>query len=578
MMNARISWRVRLFNRSQKKRSWECYKKIVAVVVRDHQHEFPEFSKALVFIRAKDIRGLVNWADSLVEQKYSTARKHFLANQLAAIIRKYPFPKDLNPFDPDQEAREKFLSSEEKCSQTNKRFDDFWSKTSFHLREVHSMARFIESTIGSSPDYYRVWNNCDFGPGASIGIHGNATNILRKISGCWSVSPSALQFAVAALKYNFQIFEGFCPKGNGGLLCFDHEHVERRIRERLTIVNHNKIAFVPKTVKTSRSIAVEPLLNGFVQKGVDVVLRNNLKRIGIDLTDQSLNARYARRGSLSNAVDPFVTIDLSSASDSISIGLCRTVLPPDWYYLLDSLRSKNFIDKGDLVPYNKFCSMGNGFCFPLETLLFTSMCAAVGCGRPGVDFLVYGDDIIVRQSHSARLISLLSFCGFEVNARKTFLEGPFRESCGADWFDGEDVRPYILDHPLDSLQEMFKFLNLTKRNSFVSEFFSGARSLVKGWIPRDVYLSRPISYGPVDGSFLVEFDEFLTNPYATYNRKTGTWTWYELITHPCVDSHDGGEFAEMATIYALLRGANSKAPFTMRRMTRTTVRSVTHGR
>jgi hypothetical protein len=525
------------------------------------------------------ISEIVDWADSLVEQKYSTATQHFVANQLAAIIRKYPFPQSLNPFDPEKTAREKFLDSEASCRLMNEKFRDFDQQNGHPLISViHSMRSFINYAIGGFPDYESVWSHCDFGPGASLGVHGNATNVARKLAARWSVTPEARQYAISALKYNYQIFEGFSPLRKGDYFCVDPGLVEERFLEKMEYVNYNKIAFVPKTVKTHRSIAVEPLLNGFVQKGIDGSLRARLKRIGIDLSDQSANARFARRGSLSNAVDPFVTIDLSSASDSISIELCRMLLPPDWFDLLDRTRSKAFLHNGNVTKYEKFCSMGNGFCFPLETLIFAAACAAVGCGRAGVDFLVYGDDIIVRQSRSQALLSLLGELGFAANPKKTLLEGPFRESCGADWFDGEDVRPFTLDYELDSVQNIFKFLNLTRRNERTILFFAGIRDFVISLLPSNLRLSRPIEYGPVDGSYYAELDEFMHNPHAAFVREGCMWRWPELLVSPVNDRWRDLEYADLAYVYAAFRGSSSENPFTVRRKTRTTVRRVAYGR
>jgi hypothetical protein len=97
--------------------------------------------------------------------------------------------------------------------------------------------------------------------------------------------------------------------------------------------------------------------------------------------------------------------------------------------------------------------MGNGYTFELETLIFLSVsivCAeeAQKANLPGVDILVYGDDIIVPTGTSATLIPVLKYLGFETNASKTFLTGPFRESCGGDFFNGMAVRShYLKEYP-----------------------------------------------------------------------------------------------------------------------------------
>ena len=41
-------------------------------------------------------------------------------------------------------------------------------------------------------------------------------------------------------------------------------------------------------------------------------------------------------------------------------------------------------------------------------------------------------------------MAALRYFGFTPNEKKTFCEGPFRESCGGDFFEGQPVRAYFL--------------------------------------------------------------------------------------------------------------------------------------
>jgi len=93
--------------------------------------------------------------------------------------------------------------------------------------------------------------------------------------------------------------------------------------------------------------------------------------------------------------------------------------------------------------------MGNGYTFELETLIFLAI-AMEGCylsgvnGLPSVNTFVFGDDMIVPTQAGPTILQLLRWFGFEPNSKKTFLEGPFRESCGGDFFDGEPVRAHYV--------------------------------------------------------------------------------------------------------------------------------------
>lgn len=573
-MKSKVQRSLRRLRRNLSANSWENYRQLIAGVCQDHIATSWS-TKVAELLGNNDISGLVDYADSLVEQKHPTASQHLLANQIASLIRKYPFPTDLNPYDPEKKARDTFLKSEDKCRQMNERLSspDFWGSTSFGS-EFESMYRFIRYVLRDSPDLKSIYDKCYFGPGASIGVHGNATNLKQKIASDWSVSPSAFLYARSAVLNNWHLVELLARKEAGGFVCLDPDLLYKRFGERCVIRAYNKIAFVPKTVKTFRSIAVEPLLNGYVQAGTDLYMRGRLRRIGIDLSDQSINSEMARLGSLSDGDDSFVTIDLSSASDSISIELCRLLLPPDWFEFLNSIRSSSYSHNGEVIRYHKFCSMGNGFCFPLETLLFTAACFSLGCGIAGQDFHVYGDDIIVRKRFATKLVSLLGDMGFDVNSNKTFLEGPFRESCGADWYNGVDVRPFILDFELNELSSLFKILNLSKRSPLTTMFFSGVEPYLKGLIPDNLRFWRPLA-GPSDTAVTVERDEFMSSPFAKWSRDLQCWEWTELIHRPVVDRSEMRD-SDLSLLMAALRGSSSSSPFVIRRKTRTGVRRVAY--
>lgn len=571
-MNPRTLRELRQFEKTSQAKSWETYRRIVGRLCQAHSEE-PWANTILGLVRNGNIRDLVDYADSLSEQKYSDAERHFSANQIAAIIRKYPFPSELADFQPEQKAMEKWHESEARCAKTNAYFDGFRHRES----DWRILRKIIESIIGEVPSYKRVFKGCGFGPGASLGVHGNATNVARKIASDWSVTPSALNYAFNAIAAHWQFFEILLEERNG-FMCVDDVSARLRFHSRTRFVHHNKIAFVPKTVKIHRPIAVEPLLNGYIQKGIDLYLRDCLKEIGIDLSDQSLNQKFAREGSMDDSQEGFVTIDLSSASDSVAKALVKDLLPYDWWYLLDNTRSRQYMLNGSdqVGTYEKFCSMGNGFCFPLETLLFTAACIFVGAGRPGIDFIVYGDDIIVRKRFSGDLITLLGDMGFQVNSGKTFLEGPFRESCGADWFGGEDVRPFTLDFRLDSLQSYFKFLNLSERNARSSTFFAPIREVIISDIPDCLRFCRPFDGNP-DTAYRVELDKFMISPFAKWYKPFQCWEWSELISVAVQDDWRSLRNANNSHVMAALVGASSTSPFTVRRKTRTNVRRVAHG-
>jgi len=219
------------------------------------------------------------------------------------------------------------------------------------------------------------------------------------------------------------------------------------------IVAGNRLSCVPKNVNISRTICTEPSLNMFYQLGLGDLLVDRLKSFfGIDLSvQQARNRDLAEDGSFDFKVnrhppkDGLVTIDLSKASDSIGLRMLERTFPRDFLAWLRLLRCKETeMPNGDKVQLNMVSTMGNGFTFPLQTMIFC--CVVEACNRvceyPAErgSWGVNGDDIICGKFVAPYVNRLLALLGFTVNASKSFYEGPFRESCGADFFQGLPVR------------------------------------------------------------------------------------------------------------------------------------------
>lgn len=200
----------------------------------------------------------------------------------------------------------------------------------------------------------------------------------------------------------------------------------------------NRVEFVPKNWKTHRSIACEPEGNVFLQLAFDSYCKRRLRRIGVNLADQSRNQSLAKHGSISGDLS---TVDMSMASDTLAFNAVAWLLPVDWFDFVNAVRSPRA--RGEVsCEYAKFSSMGNGCTFSLESLVFASACRAVGSKVS----CVYGDDIIIETHLLDDLTKLLRFLGFSINADKTHSMGPFRESCGANWYLGRDITPvYVRD-------------------------------------------------------------------------------------------------------------------------------------
>jgi hypothetical protein len=486
-------------------------------------------------------------------QKYSSRRVQFGVNQLIALVKKHPHWIEVLNRPLEDEALANFHAVESRLSLLNDGLRHHRVQP-FLLSELRND---VAKLLGHC-DRRENLEGCDFGAGASIGVHGNTTNLRAKLDGKWTCTPESYYHARDALSQHSPIW----TKVLGGFTCDyvgSQKAFAKAFRTRVSWVNHNKISFVPKTATSLRLIAVEPVLNGYLQKGVDVVLRRKLLQWGIDLSmGQTINSDMARLGSFDEP-DGYVTIDLKNASDSISVELVRGILPSDWFALLDDMRPKyGLLPDGVKHRFEKFCSMGNGFCFPLQTLIFAAFCRNAGAVKG--EFAVYGDDIIVRKSCLSKLLSTLAAFGFEVNARKSFTEGPFRESCGSDWYYGENIRPAVLNEWIDNVESLIKFFNLSQRNSYTFHLFWSWRDRVL--CNFSCYaLPRSFNSEVTDGALWVEYDTLLASPYCYFNRKLQR-TEYLAFHRKVVE--DRVPPSSEALLLAALRGASSEAPFAKR--------------
>jgi hypothetical protein len=547
------------------------YRKILARLLHDNCQTYSWYPSLSGLVRSQDWKRVYVWAEAAKTEVYGSAAEHFAANQLVALISKYPMPDGLWGLDdPETTAKVKYAAAEKQCALTNKRFRTLKRRYSKYTEYLQYMRRWILSVIGETPNMQEVYRECDFSSGASMGVHGNATNLYRKLfASGWTVGPCAIDISLAALCSNEQILLSFMDEVNG-FICFDIEAARSRMRAKCNVVSCNKVSFVPKTAKTHRAIAIEPLLNSYVQKGVDCVLRKKLRDVGYDLGDQSRNSYLAMIGSRDGVLS---TVDLASASDTVSIEVIRYLLPLDWFVLLNRLRSSSYELDGNVHLYEKFTSMGNGFCFPLETLVFAAAVrASIYFSNSDVKMHgVYGDDLIVPKTAFRALRSILGYCGFKVNSEKTFYEGPFRESCGADWYLGQDVRPVYMDYCLSDDIRLMIFHNATLRGPRQELFFASVREMIREWVPFNRRFCRPLYAQPKasredefttkiahNGAFSVEDPDFMSSRFSKWDRKEWRWRWREVLAKPVPDKVDNTDpQVSRAKYLAFLKGSPS---------------------
>lgn len=313
---------------------------------------------------------------------------------------------------------------------------------------IHNLKRKISSILGPC-DIRRILNCCRFGNGATATLSRRNARIDKKITTLpLSVSPGALGYGRAVVEADLHwcsALLGVSLDGPVSLLpcCFE-------------VTNYNVFDTVPKSLKTDRTIAKEPLLNGFLQQGVHVFIRERLRHAGCDLRNQKVNQGWAELAEYFQ----LATLDLKSASNSVTVALVELLFPPDWFDFLMLLRSRytrvfNTTPAGDSADcgftdhkLSMFSSMGNAFTFELESLIFLAL-LKVTCSADEV-VSVYGDDLICPQNRAEEVIFGLETLGFRLNHSKSFTSGTFFESCGVHFFKGCDVTPvYQKKNPLE---------------------------------------------------------------------------------------------------------------------------------
>lgn len=379
---------------------------------------------------------------------YQNWRDYFDAKQAVSLLSKYPF-KRVQGINPEEAARQGFLFCEDSCKKTNNAFRSWLGGRIQFPPDVEAAffaARFKIQNLLAEFDPQEWLLACRFGPGAVFGTPGESD--YQKLQHAPSITPEFVKLGSALLNECTAWTEA---------LTYGRNPVP------MVIVPGGKYSQVPKNAKTNRNIETQPLLNSYAQLGIGMMLRRRLLKARIDLNDQTRNQELARLASINGRN---ATMDLSNASDTIAREVVKYLLPHDWYYAMESCRTHQIRFDKDWLPLERFCSMGNGFAFELESLIFwaLSTCAIENKGRR-VRVSVYGDDIIVPSDYFDTVARILWFSGFSVNTRKSFKSGAFRESCGADWFLGQPVRPFFITKGSTNVASLVSLANGLRRSA-----------------------------------------------------------------------------------------------------------------
>ena len=511
---------------------------------------------------------------------YVSKETYFSDVVAASLLRKLPMPTGIQTKDV---AFATWKDCEKHCKGTNMRMSAISHSIEYPLA-ADLDDRFLQAQI-TLVKCVRKWVSRLLGPAPKV-IHGRPSkkatyelrfadsSLLNKFAKNPAHTPN-LSWLSASLDWRATAWGRSLEGGlfpNGPLL--------PRETSGLPQVIGNRFSTVPKDGTTDRPIACEPTLNAYAQLGVGGVLKKRLRRWGLLATKQTCgfesqawHRRLAKEASLTGDM---VTIDLTSASDTVAYGVVQLLFAPEWVDLFTEYRSPRTVAVEQVekrkpkkrTPYllEKLSSMGNGFTFEVETTLFSAIAAAsmelVGLEpRFPYNVSVYGDDIIVPKEASKMLLNALTFFGFIPNKNKSFTSGPFRESCGGDYWDGTDVRPIFIEKdpqgPIDWISVHNKIARLAKRGIPVGP----ALQLCRDQLPARL---RSI-YGPDYLGDIVLHDPYgLEDPITKviWSKKPKEPSGYRVlkVVLPVNPSINRSRWDDETVLVAMLYGCQERVP------------------
>lgn len=298
--------------------------------------------------------------DDLRNYRDTPERGNHAKSRAATALRASLFKKfkdDIDPVLPDDAAWKEFHRCNALCATWSLKTELLGPMDEYILGELKDILwKFFNPNPGETLlNRVDIERNLDFGPGSSPGMAD--TSFLGKLGHSVLTSPNPL---VIELYYEW--------------VADKDSRIDMEIRRCLElgppeVTRCVRVTSVLKNQQVSRLVKPEPLLGMFYQKGAGAILESRLKEFfGIDLTVQpQLNRLLAEKGSVDRSI---ATIDLHSASDLLARKMLKTYIDPENFGWLDNLRSTGFIDRqGNECDLAMMACMGNGFIFPLQTVL-----------------------------------------------------------------------------------------------------------------------------------------------------------------------------------------------------------------
>lgn len=386
--------------------------------------------------------GAEQWVEAqslkLDPRDYESAQEYMADAQALALISKLPVKGGA---DTRKAAIESLFASEQRNALTNARLTRYIRNQGPYEPSDELVIRFISEwrkkvsrVVGKAP----LMLEPAFSGGATLSHTGRDVTLPDKMTSHQAAYPRLLKHPLL-LNYLFTPLAG------------------ERLGEDAVVARANKHFTVSKNATTDRNCCKEAPLNLFLQLAVGKELKRRYRhRYKVDLTTMKpVHTGLARAGSA--GWGDWCTVDLKAASDSICRVLIHLLFDDDWVEILETLRAPSMTLDGTTYRLEMFSSMGNGFTWELQTVLFRTLLETLGV--PLYECFVFGDDCILPSKYYHDFQAALKFFGFTLNEKKSFSDGPFRESCGGDYFLGTAVRPYYLSIVPDDPRKWLSIAN-----------------------------------------------------------------------------------------------------------------------
>lgn len=368
-------------------------------------------NQILGWLRSRSVRSLTSVSSSFNPLLHDWRVLKTLL-QVEAFFKKFD---DLSQPECSEVALRSFLENEELCRETNLRLDDHLARdpACWITRTVGRMQAIVARTLGPKDAF-----------------HEELPLLVRSTNGATAARPRSESGGPRRIHRSMYATEMSRPYLDALARYYGYVY-------RFRNISHNRVELVPKNWKTHRTIACEPEGNVALQLAFDDFCKRRLLRLGVDLSSQSRNQDLCREASVHGKL---CTVDLKAASDSLSLNCVHLLFEREWVdFFLMTRSPRGKLPDGKFITYQKLSSMGNGYTFTVETLVFAAACVAIGSKQ----WAVYGDDIVVESHLYHDLVTILAYLGFSVNDEKSHHSGLYRESCGVHMYAGHDVTPFF---------------------------------------------------------------------------------------------------------------------------------------